>query len=236
MSSPRSREERIVAYVTKALRQNPFEQSASIVRRRNRLLGLLPREQKTQAQPDTASPLEARKRLQAEIDRVRKAIWKDPIPELSRALAALDTDRFPDLGSSVRRLQTIVGHRDRFPGLTAHKDFDGDFFEVFREVLAASPRESAMLKEKVLVRFGKRRLRKKGTRMIRLIQRELPQLYELESDWLGTLTRRRPRQWVVSSSIPEIKTSSSGASIPWWVWLVLIGVLRTIARLAGSGE
>jgi hypothetical protein len=103
---------------------------------------------------------------------------------------------------------------------------------VFKEVLVASPRDSAIVKERTLAAFGDAKLRKRGTKMIGLIERELPYLYELESQWMTSLVNQRNRKKVSADNQYVVAPSSEGFSIPWWAIFVVIAILKAVLRFS----
>jgi hypothetical protein len=237
--------ERAVQYLEQTLRLNPLNDGAMIIRRRSRLLGLeaAPKvavaaggsspnaaaaagagSARTGPVLDTAA---ARQKQLARIEDIRGRFWTTPLPMLKASLEKMSGDDFPDIQSVVKRLSVVAAHRDQIPRLTTDKGFDGDFFKVFKEVLVAAPRDCAIVKERTLAAFGDAKLRKRGTKMIGLIERELPYLYELESQWMKSLTRQTTRKKANSDDRFVLTQESGSPSIPWWIIaLVIVTLLR----------
>jgi hypothetical protein len=232
-SSDAAAKEKLLQYVERALVQNPLEESAAIIRRRSRLLGLEPAIARTSETATEANPAVERQAVLKRIEAIRSTFWKAPLAELRASLAELKSQTLPDIQSAVGRLSVVASHRDQIPRLISDKAFDGDFLSVFKEVLIAAPRDSAVTKEKTLVAFGDRKIRRRGTKMIRLIERELPYLYELESQWLKSLVAARGKPKAQSTG-DRFTASSPGFSIPWWIWL-LIPILLRVLRAVISG-
>lgn len=228
--------EKLLQYVEQALRTNPLEQSAAIIRRRSRLLGL-----ETPAVPQPAAkaavdPGVQRQTLMKRIESIRAGFWTMPLGALRESIAKLDAADFPDVEAVVRRLTVVAKHRDQIPRILGNKAFDADFFRVFKDVLIDAPRDSAIAKEQVLVAFGERKLRRRGTKMIKLIERELPYLYELESQWLKSLVAQRGSAKASTASRDHfVEAGSSGFSIPWWGYGIIFAVIKLVLR-AASGE
>lgn len=228
--------EKLLQYVERALRTNPLEESAAIIRRRSRLLGLeTPAIALAEAKP-TIDPAVQRQKLIKRIESLRAGFWSMDLGTLRDSIANLDASEFPDIEAVVRRLSTVAKQRDQIPKILGNKAFDGDFFRVFKEVLIAAPRDSAIVKEQSLVAFGTTKLRRRGTKMIKLIERELPYLYELESHWLKSLVAQRGRTKAPAASRDHfVEESSSGFSIPWWGYGLIFVVIKAILR-AASGD
>jgi hypothetical protein len=253
MSSPKEAAyERAVQYLEQTLRLNPLNDSATIVRRRSRLLGLEATPAKSAVAQGAAATgavakrgavdgnvvepvgdvAAVRQKQLARIEVIRSRFWTTPLPMLKTSLEKLSADDFPDIQSAVRRLSVVASHRDQIPRLVSNKAFDGDFFKVFKEVLVASPRDSAIVKERTLAAFGDAKLRKRGTKMIGLIERELPYLYELESQWMTSLVNQRNRKKVSADNQYVVAPSSEGFSIPWWAIFVVIAILKAVLRFS----
>jgi hypothetical protein len=234
-SAAPSDNDKLLQYVERALRQNPLQESAAIIRRRNRLLGL-----ETAVTPAAArgqgsvDPGVQRQTLLKQIETIRAGFWTMKLDTLRESLARLDAKEFPDVDAVVRRLSLVAKHRDQIPRILGQKDFDPDFFHVFKEVLIAAPRDSAIVKEKALVAFGDRTLRKRGMRMIKLIERELPYFHQLESQWLKSLQAQRGPVSAPRSTQGHFVEERSGFSFPWWGYIVVISLIRLILSIASD--
>jgi hypothetical protein len=219
--------EKLLQYVERALALNPLDDSAAIIRRRSRLLGL-------EAPPPTKAPTARvsdpgrdRQRLLERLEAIRATFWTAPLAQLRASLEQLDASEFPDIQAVVRRLGVVAKHRDQFPRLVGHKWFDAHFLGVFKEVLIAAPREAAVAREKALAAFGAAKVRKSGSKMIRLIERELPYLFELESAWLQSLLTHRGTTAKATAKVQFNDGAARGDfHIPWWVWIFAIGAIR----------
>jgi hypothetical protein len=234
-SAEATREEKLLQYVERALLQNPLEDSAAIIRRRSRLLGLEAAVARSTEVAGAGNPAVERQAVLKRIEAIRSTFWSASLPELRASLAELKDQPLPDIQSTVKRLRTVASHRDQIPRLISHKAFDGDFLSVFKQVLIAAPRDSAIVKERTLAAFADRKLRRRGSKMIRLIERELPYLYELESQWMRSLVAARGKPTVKAQQDAFVDASSSSFSIPWWAWFVALMVIRAIVRVS-SGE
>jgi hypothetical protein len=227
-----SREERCVQYVLRAMKKNPVDQSDSIIRDRNRLLGVSPAAKVEKTRSPVVDPREQRKLLLNRLDAIRSDFWTRALPDLREAIRQIDASGFPDIQPVVTRLGIVAAQRDKIPRLIAHKDFDAEFLKVFREVLTSSPRDSAVAKERMIAQFGIKSVRKRGTKMIRLIQEHAPELYKLEDRWLNSLVKQKNKPLAVQAN--EVQTTSEGFGIPWWSIFIVLGILRAVIRAMSS--
>lgn len=227
-----SREEKCVQYVLRALQKNPVEQSDSIIRDRNRLLGISPVTKIEKTRLPVVDPREQRKLLLNRLDAIRSDFWTRALPDLREAIRQIDASGFPDIQPVVTRLGIVAAQRDKIPRLIAHKDFDAEFLKVFREVLTSSPRDSAVAKERMIAQFGIKSVRKRGTKMIRLIQEHAPELYKLEDRWLNSLVKQKNKPLAVQAN--DVQTTSEGIGIPWWSIFIVLGILRAVIRAMSS--
>ncbi len=241
-------EQRSINYLVQVLQRNPLEESASIIRGRNRLLGLT-KSVTSQSQPgvDLGKTRQQRERALQQVEQLRKIVWTAPLEQLRGELDAVSANRFPDIQATVKRLSTLVAQRSQFPSLVEHPHFDADFFSTLKEVLASPPREVAILKERQIVAFGKRKKRRRGKKMLRLLKKEQPALYALEAAWLDSLTRQRNPVIMVSSRSTPNKAAQStlqdendgleksgGINIPWWAIIFGLLILSKILRALGA--
>jgi hypothetical protein len=220
---------RCVAYLVNALQRNPLEESAEIIYRRNRLLGLQKAGRPQPAGDSAPDPRQRRQEIIQKLEELRSAFWVMPLATLRAELAKFDGVDFPDLRAAVDRLNVVAAHRADFPALVKHHHFDGSFFSVFKEVLVSSPKDVAVAKERLLTGFANRSSRRHGKKMIALVKKLLPEIYALEASWLVSLGKQRSRYKKVEYATT---TSSSGesifGSIPWWVFILAAMVIRAI--------
>ncbi|MEM8865867.1 MAG: hypothetical protein AAGF31_10025 [Planctomycetota bacterium] len=176
-----------VAYLTRTLQMNPLYEGDAIIALRSKALRL------TKPTKETAGADAANRRTQAlnTLAEIREKCWSAPPEELLSRLDAIPTDHMPDVQAAAERLKVVAQNRAKLPELSQHKHFDGEFFSCLKQILAASPRETSVLREQVLASFRAGKLRKRGRRMIKLIEKELPELYRLEADWFASLLQQK---------------------------------------------
>lgn len=231
-SSASDRDARRTAYLYRLLQLNPLDKADEIIALRSGYLQL--------GRPCVAEEvLEDReaKRSEAQdaINAVRSRFWSFGLTRLHSHLAAIDVREFPDLQYALQRLQVVADCRERIPLLTEHPDFDRRVFSVFKRVLVLSPREAAHAKEDALRSLQSSERRRAVYRMVKLIERELPELYELERDWLDSLKRRKRGMISLSARSARDRsaewTRTGGVDLRgfgWLVWLLVILFARLL--------
>jgi hypothetical protein len=123
-SAAPSDNDKLLQYVERALRQNPLQESAAIIRRRNRLLGLgaavAPAASGRQSSIDSGAQ---RQTLLKQIETIRTGFWTMELGTLRESLARLDAKEFPDVDAVVRRLSLVAKHRDQIPRISIATKF-----------------------------------------------------------------------------------------------------------------
>lgn len=231
-------------YLRRQLGRNPIRQGEVIVRARAALLGIAERDSKR------SNPRVDRNKLRAELEAIREACFKGNPPELAARIDSLPLGPYPDLQALAARLRTILTSRAKLPGLIGQKGFDPDFLNCFKEVLVSPARDTAVLKERVLVSFQNRKLQRKGKQMISLLQRSLPELYALESEWMGSLQAERARlsksldgwwggndyEAVPMEASPKSSWWSGSFWSYWWAYFLIAQLVRLLARTFGGDD
>lgn len=220
-----------IDYMVRLLQMNPIQEGEEIVRARMKALGLAKPTEVAQSAPVEVQQADRRKVL-AELEAVRSQFWSMSIDELKTKLSALDSQGFGDLDVAIGRLRVVANRRAQFPALASKRGFDGEFFSALKEVLIRSPRDTAILREKVLSTFRNRSRRKSGRQMVALLKTEMPAIYQLEADWFDSLCRQK-------AQLPSIRFTSSGggsgassiyagsgARSYWWVAVLVMVAVR----------
>ncbi len=225
--------QRAIDYLVQLLQMNPVHEGAEIIAARNEALGL-----KKQATARPAAPADAqkadRRKLLDQLEELRRQFWTMPLDALNQQLNRLDGQGFADLEAAVARLRVVAVHRANFPPLAQQVDFDGELFSSLKEILTRSPRDTAVLREQVLSTFRNRAHRKRGRKMIKLLQRELPAIYGIEADWFDTLYRQKaqlPTIRFTSKSSNNAAPVGSGTTVRNYWWVLVLGsmLLRACA-------
>lgn len=213
------------AYVAHCLRLNPMWEAEAVLAARADAHGISADERS----PHHRAAEEARRKteLRDRVYRLRDGVWTQPLDRLRRDLADLSLDGEPELQALAAKLRTIANNRAQLPALTQDKRFDGDFFDCFKQVLAGGPRESAAMREQVVSSFQDKVLRRRGMRMLKLMRREVPELCELEKDWLRSLG-------VKPKSIVPAKKEKEGNGCLWLFVIYVVAKAAILSRLLSN--
>ena len=166
-------------YLLNNLRANPVYNAAEIVSRRQQLLG-----RASAPMPASSDKQEARREAVAKrLNQLREKFWVAPLGSLKENLASLPTSQFPDLDLAASRLKQLVVYRPDFARLTQHKHCNTTLCNAMRAVIVLPPAKAGAMRERAnrtLSKVPPGALR----RMIKMMKREFPHLYEMEEDWL----------------------------------------------------
>lgn len=189
--------QRTIDYMVRLLEMNPVHQCEEIIQVRNGVLGATKAKPLSASAEPTKSPDQLqsdRRQLLQELEGLRAEFWTLPLEELHRRLGKLDGQGFADIESAVARLRAVAEHWPSFPALSNEEGFDGEFFSTLKEILIRSSRETAVLREQVLSMLQYSSKKRKSTkRMLQLIKKQMPQLYDLEANWFETAYRHNGR-------------------------------------------
>ncbi len=213
------------AYVAHCLRLNPMWETDQILATRAEAHGAT--EEFQSPYQRAAEEAERKTALRDRVYKLRDNVWKSPLDKLRNELADLSLEGESDLQAIAGRLRVIANARTQLPALTQDKRFDGDFFDCFKQVLSGGPRESAAMRERVAASFQDKALGRRGIRMIKLLQREVPELYELESDWLRSLRKKK------QVAVVETKGETNGCLI-WFVGFIIVKAIVGLILALGK--
>jgi hypothetical protein len=228
--TPRTDAERI-AYLRTVLQMNPLQRAEEILALRNRYRRIKTPTASNVTEVDTR---ELRQQAIDGLQQVREQFWKERLTVLQQTLDALPLKPFPDLRKAAQRLKVLASHRQDFPGLAESPGFDPDLFSQLKQILVISPRDAGPLKEAVQESFADPNSRKRALKMLAFLERELPDVYQLEEDWFELLRRERASRWVRK---PLDQGQSAGASptrYPWFLFPVLMSVALAIMKPSSS--
>jgi len=222
--------QRTVFYLKRSLQLNPLYESEKILRHRSRALGLT----KSKSMPTRSNLAAKRNRLQKEIIAIRADCWNQPVEPLLARLEELSLENQPDLQRTAVRLRVILTNRKKLPELAQHKHFDEKFLSCFKQILTLPPCELAIPREQVVASFRNRKLRRRGMKMLQLLECEVPELCQLEQDWLDSLKRQKVNRDLVvkASSYESVPVGNSKPGINWWlIWIIFIVVVNILKVL-----
>lgn len=226
--------QRAVDYMARLLQLNPLQAGDEIIAVRSEALGLAKKVKVSEAMPAEAQRAD-RRALLDNLESLRAQFWTLPIEQLWQRVNSLSGEGFADVEAAIARLRVVADYRPRFVALVQKSEFDGELFSSLKEVLTRSPRDTAVLREQVLAKFRVRERRGRGRKMVELLQREMPAIYELEADWFNTLYRQKAQAAVPVNSSRGASTTGTatggGAKSHWWVVVLVLASTRLIAVL-----
>lgn len=172
-------------YLVASLNANPVYDAASIIARRQRLLG---RSSGEPTGPGDERREARRAAIAARLDQIRGEFWTAPLPRLKEKLNALSRSDFPDLDIAVARLRQVAICRPDFVKLAQHRRTNMTLFNAFKAVVVLPPSKAGSMRERAnraLAKVPPRELR----RTIATMKSAFPHLYQLEADWLKQVGR-----------------------------------------------
>lgn len=216
-------------YLARVLRMNPVNQSDQIIKLRNRLLGKNSSESDLLA--DQARMTKIRDRVAKQIDEIRNQMWRLHPSRLTEMLNAIDASQLPEMKNAVTRLQTVIDSHSNIQQLSQHHSQHINFVNTFKRVIMLPPRESGALKESYLRQIVVSPELKQIQRSVISLQREFPQLYSMEADWLSQIQNMKGR----ATSLEQSNGNAGGDSelqIPGWlIWVGFVVIFRIIAAI-----
>ncbi len=218
---PRDPAERALRYVEAALKRNPATQAADILEIRDRFLG---QRRAASSSENRVDMEELRESQMASIESIRAQFWTMDLKDVRLRLSELDSTPFPDLKLAVRRLRTVADHRHLFPSLVESSFLVPGLFKAFREALVSPPAEAAQLRQDATYRI---RDVKPVRQFAKTVRKTMPEVFELEGDWMNMLLRMKPVK-TVAESASSFSMSSSDID---YSWLIRIAIFIAIALL-----
>ena len=207
---------RQLQYLYHALQLNPVTQASAIIRRRSRCLGLDNRSVENPSNQDTTA---IRANLRKRIDTLRNQFWTMHGARIRQELESMPVEEFPELKMSVNRLRTMTTYRDEFQKLAAHPKKNINLLNTFKRVVMSPPVQAGQIKEKYLRNMAMDPNAERVKLMAKVIRKEFPQLYELESDWFNEIIRLKPRR------IEKESYGGGGSDFEVPGWLIVLAVL-----------
>lgn len=218
--------QRAVDYMARLLQLNPLQAGDEIIAVRSEALGLAKKVKVSEAMPAEAQRAD-RRALLDNLESLRAQFWTLPIEQLWQRVNSLSGEGFADVEAAIARLRVVADYRPRFVALVQKSEFDGELFSSLKEVLTRSPRDTAVLREQVLAKFRVRERRGRGRKMVELLQREMPAIYELEADWFNTLYRQKAQSWFGGGGAGTLGSGAgSSAKSYWWVVVLVLASAR----------
>lgn len=203
MTSAREREQ---DYLSRLLQLNPLGQTGEILARRDHFLN-----PESSARPFLDDQdlhfVDRKQQVRRQLETIRNNFWQLEVHALQTQLAALDVDEFPDLGFAVSRLQQVAKLKSSFQVLQHHHACFDDFYNQFTRLVIAAPDEAEQLRtlNQEATDFELADLDMHTTRDYRriaeVIQKEFPELYELEKYWLNQVAAAGNQQSSINRTV-----------------------------------
>lgn len=180
---------------------------------------------------DPASTSKRREAINNQLESIRSQFWKLPGPRIRELLDAMHVRDFPELKAGVDRLKLLSMHRESIQQLSKHRKRETNLYNTFRRLVMLPPRQAGEIKERYLRAFAHSSARSKVFLMIKMMQKEYPELYALEADWFRQITKIKKR-----AAAPATDHDYDGdVGIPgWMIWVGLMILLR-ILLMMGKG-
>jgi hypothetical protein len=222
--------DRVARYLNSALRQNPLWESESIMELRSRFLGKRHGGKPRSAAVAGNDTFDQRVRHENRLQKIRDQFWTADIEYLQRLLSKGTNLPFADLQHAFDRLRVVAANRHCFAEVAEIGSTTPNFFRTFREVLVADPQTAGRRREYIIQRARDIRALRK---VIRKIRKVMPDVYDLEADWLKTiegLKSRKTRKASASSSAPAFEMPDIAIESTWLI-RILIFLAIVILRL-----
>jgi hypothetical protein len=168
-------------YAQALLRLNPYDSAQQIVEQRARYLGL-DNQASTKTGADAQLP-RRRQTAEAALAEIRSDFWISPLPQIQSRLAALKLEGMPDLAASATRLAYAAVVRPEFERLHAERRVNQPFVDALRQILVLPPAAAGQRKDQQEHELCRWRKLRSAKSTVRFINRNYPQIYQLEREW-----------------------------------------------------
>jgi hypothetical protein len=208
-------------YAQALLRLNPYNSAQQIVEQRARYLGI---EKQAFTKPDAELP-RRRQTAEAALAEIRAEFWISPLPQIQSRLAALKLEGMPDLAASATRMARAAEVRPELERLYAERKTNKPFVDALRQILVLPPAAAGQRKDQQEDELSRRRRRRSAKKTVRLINRNYPQIFQLEREWFNHIAS-------ASRSAGPVKDSSASNRLWLWLLAVLISfLLKMLSQL-----
>lgn len=177
-------------YLARVLRMNPLVESEKIIEFRATLLGI--------AKPkdvvnDAAELQKSRAIATQKIEELRKRFWVTPQISLIEELKQIEVGQLPDLQPTVSRLLTIAELIPLFQKLAQHPDTRINLVNTIKRLIMLPPKEAGAIKAAYLRKAAYASALPIVKKMVHMMYREFPDIYNLEPDWFFEISKLAPR-------------------------------------------
>ena len=168
-------------YAQALLGLNPYNSAQQIVEQRARYLGL---DNQAPTKPGADAQLPRRRQTaEAALAEIRSDFWISPLPQIQSRLAALKLEGMPDLAASATRLAQAPKFDPEFERLYAERKVNKQFVDALRQILVLPPAAAGQRKDQQEHELCRGRKLRSAKSTVRFIDRNYPQIYQLEREW-----------------------------------------------------
>jgi len=217
-------------YLQANLTANPVYDAGLIIARREKLLG---RSSDEPAAPSNRQREARQAALTARLDTIRSQFWSAPLSQLKEQLNRLPVSEFPDLDIAIARLKQVALCRPDFPRLAQHRRANKVLFNALKAVVVLPPSQAGATRERAnrsLAKVQPQKLR----RMITMMKKEFPHLYQLEADWLKQVGRLKKYAASTESALTGPILAIGGVVICIALVALLVGLVVS-SGFTGAG-
>ncbi len=214
-------------YAQAMLRLNPYNSAQQIVEQRARYLGL---ENQASTKPGADAELPRRRQTaEAALAEIRSDFWLSPLPQIQSRLAALKLEGMPDLAASATRIARAAEVRPEFERLYAEHKIDKQFVDALRQILVLPPTAAGQRKDQQEEELSRWRKRRSAKKTVRLINRNYPQIYQLDREWFNHIATASR---IASTNCSAGPVKGSSASNQTWLWLLVVFISLLLKMLS----
>lgn len=215
-------------YAQAMLRLSPYHSAQQIVEQRALYLGL-DRQASTNPEADAALP-RRRQTAEAELTRIRSDFWNSPLPQIQSRLAELKLEGMPDLAAAAQRLALAAEVRPEFERLFAEPNVNKQFVDALRQIVVLPPAAARHAKDQQENEPWRWRKGPSARKTMRFIDRNYPQIYQLEREWFDHIASARRVVRASRSASPVKDQGESNSHWRWMLWLLVIILLKMLSR------
>jgi len=232
MTHPHPQDSEQVAYLESVFRLDPADQIEDVLALRNGFFTAI-RPGFNTVKPETTTDgravLEQRAQVQQQLDEIRRSFWEME-PEQTRArLDQLDVDESPDLKLVVDRVRNVLAAFHEVELIVKYKHCSYDFWNLLKEVLAASPRDSGRLQQSLLHWIAQDdRLRKQCCWTVKFIQKKCPQVAQIEAAFFKEVLQSRSVKF-------KCKNTDKSSDESWGGRVIVVSLGIWVAGMTWSG-
>jgi hypothetical protein len=144
---------------------------------------------------------------------IRSGFWISPLPQIQSRLAALKLEGMPDLAASATRMARAAEVRPEFERLDGERKINKQFVDALRQIVILAPAAAGQRKDQQEHEPWRWRKGLSAKKTVRFINRNYPQIYQLEREWFDHIAS--PNRIVLASRSASPATGQSEANKHW---------------------